>query len=384
MSPRPARAVVLLALAASAEIGCVSYEDSAAVFDRTKLHTIEITVDPSDLTVLESDLERRVPCSVSYDGETASEAGIRQKGKNLQSLSGSPSFNVKIDEFDKAASLHGLTKLLLNSSRHDESFLRELIAADMHARAGLPAARVAHASLRFNGSDLGIYVVVEAITKDFLADRFGDDGDGNLYEAPCCVDFVDDPSLMVLDDEADDGRSRDDIEALAQVIKSTPDEALAEELDELLDFKAFITGYALDAALGHWEGYSFGLNNYSMYNNPDDGRFVFLAQGMDRVLTDPESEDGWAKFDPETAPTARLSRRIREVPALSALFHGELSRVVTDVWDEGAALAAIDQAAQVIRSASAGERTRADVLMFDERLEEARSLVKERRAFLAQ
>jgi spore coat protein H len=383
MSPRHERAVVLLAIAAFAEVGCVSYEDSAAVFDRTKLHIVEITVDPSDLTTLESDLERRVPCSVSYDGEAVEEAGIRQKGK-LQALSGSPSFNIKIDEFDEAASLHGLTKLLLNSGRHDESFLREMIAADMHARAGLPAARVAHAAVRFNGSDLGIYVVVEAVTKDFLADRFGGDGDGNLYEAPCCGDFVDDTDLMVLDDEEDDVRSRDDIEALAEVIKSTLDEALAEELDELLDFKSFVTGYALDAALGHWDGYSYGVNNYSMYNNPDDGRFVFLAHGMDRALTDPESEEGWALFDPETAPKARLPLRIRGIPALSALFDDELSRVVTDVWSEGAVLATIDQAAQVIRSAGAGERTRADVAMFEERLEGARSVVKERRAFLAQ
>lgn len=372
------RACSVLLLLAAAPCGCAGEDVTAAVvFDRSRLHTVEITVEARYLEQLATDLDDRVPCTVSYDGEVVLGAGIRQKGNALEDLSGKPSFSIKLDELDEGASLHGLSKILLNSSSQDPTLLRQQIGADMFTSAGLPAARVAHAAVRLNGADKGIYAVVEAIDGDFLRLHFGEGNDeGNLYEGPCCGDFVDDIDRLELDDEEKDGRSRADIQALAGVILGAPDAELGAELDARLRLGQFMTTYAIEAALGHWDGYSYRGNNYYLYDNPADARFVFIPHGMDRILEDPA-------FDVEAAPFARLPLRIREIPELDARFHAELARVAGEVWDESAVLGAIDQAAQVIRSAGPGEQTSKDLAAFEESFSGFRESLALRRSLLA-
>jgi cysteine-rich repeat protein len=240
----------------------------------------------------------------------------------------------------------------------------------------LPAARIAHAQVSLNGVDEGIYVVVEAIDDEFLQRHFGKYNDeGNLYEGPCCGDFVDDVGQLELEDQEKDGRTTEDLQALADVVLSAPDAELAAKLGERLDLDGFIKGYALEALLDHWDGYSYKGNNYYMYDNPDDDRFVFIPHGMDRILED-------TSFDVEAAPTSRLSLRIRAIPALDDQFHAELAAIVSSAWDEAALLAAIDQATPLIRAASAGEQTRKDVARFDKKVGELRAAVTQRRALV--
>ena len=292
-------------------------DETAQVFDHATLHAVEITVDASHLAQLETDLDNRVPCTIVYDGERVDNAGIRQKGNAAGSLAGKPSFSVKLDELDDTADLHGLHKLLLNGSGQDPTFLRELLGSDVHDRAGIPAARIAHATLSLNGVDHGIYVVAEAIDKDFLQRHFGKDNDeGNLYEGPCCGDFVGDIAHMELEDEKKDGRSRDDITALAQIIQDAPDAELAIGRRARLDFGRFMTSFALEALLDHWDGYAFRGNNFYLYDNPADGRFVFLPHGMDRILEDPNvrPRDEAHRLAPAPHPRDPDARRTSSTP----------------------------------------------------------------------
>jgi len=353
--------------------GCTAAEDTAeVVFDPARLHEVEITVDAAYLDELATDLDERVPCTVVYDGERVPGSGIRQKGNTLVDLDDKPSFSVKFDEFDDTADLHGLNKILLNNSKQDSTFLRARLGADMHARAGIPAARVAHAQVTFNGVDKGIYVVVEAIDGDFLRLHFGEEhAEGNLYEGPCCGDFVDDVEHMELEDETKDGRSRDDLRALAQIIEETPDTALAAALEQRLDLGRFMKSYALEALLGHWDGFAFRANNHYIYNNPATGLLVFMPHGMDRILEDPA-------FDPETTPVTRLPLRIRAIPALDAWFHAELAELAGSAWSASALHAAIDQAASVLHTAGPGAQASKDLADFDEHVGALRDIVTTR------
>jgi spore coat protein H len=348
--------------------GCAE-EPAVDVFDPATLHAVEITVDAAYLDKLATDLDERVPCTIVYDGERVEGSGIRQKGNTLIDLAEKPSFSVKLDEFDETADLAGLNKILLNNSLQDPTFLRYRLGADVHARAGIPAARVAHARVTLNGVDKGIYVVVEAIDKDFLRNHFGEvNGEGNLYEGPCCGDFVDDIDHMELEDEKKDGRSRDDLIALAQIIQDTPDAGLAAALAQRLDLDKFLKSYALEALLGHWDGFAFRGNNHYIYNDPGSGRFVFMPHGMDRILDDPA-------FDPETTPMTKLPLRIRAVPELDARFHAELDALGQSAWDEASLQATIDQAAAVLHTASSGEQTSKDLADFDDNVTALRNIV---------
>ncbi|AKT41126.1 CotH kinase family protein [Chondromyces crocatus] len=371
---RPDRVLSLMCGAAVAS-GCVVPEDEAAqVFDRSVLHTVEIYVGKQHLDQLATDLDERVPCTLIYDGNYVPGAGVRQKGNDLVDLADKPSFSVKFDEFADTK-LHGLNKILLNASIQDPTFLRELIGADMYTRAGLPTARTAHAQVRFNGEDRGIYVVVESVDKDFLRVHFGEQNEeGNLYEGPCCGDFIGDVEQLELKDE-DEGRTRDDIRGLAQIIAQTPDALLENLLTRYLDLDGFMKGYALDAALAHWDGYAYRANNYYLYNNPDDDRFVFIPHGMDRILDD-------ASFDTETTPVALLPQRIRAIPTLEAQFQSALASVMITTWNETAMTSAMDRTGALLRAASAGPRTTQDLATFEASVGPLKEALTRRRALL--
>jgi spore coat protein H len=370
-------AVSVLVLAAAAVTACAPVmEPSDALFDHGKLHTVEITVEDVYLNLLATDLDNRVPCDVRYDGETIRGAGVRQKGNQAFALDDRPSFSVRFDEFDDGKDLYGLNKILLNSSKQDPTLYRARMASRVFKLAGIPAARVAHAKVSLNGEELGLYVVVEAIDKDFLRSHFGGDNDeGNLYEGPCCDDFVTDFGNLELDDEKKDGRTRDDIAALADVVLNTPGPELEAALEARLDLGSFLRSHALEALIDHWDGYSYRTNNYYLYNNPADGRFVFLPHGMDRVLADPS-------FDPEQIPLGRLSRRIREVPSLDERLHQELARLVPLAWDAAAIPEDIERAGEVIRSAGTDGEVGEDVRDFEKNKGELRDAVTLRRSLV--
>ncbi len=346
-----------LLLMVSSLAGCTTSAELIPpdVFDSTVLHRVEITVDTTYLGRLATDLDNRVPCTIVYDGEEVVEAGIRQKGNTAVALDQKPGFSVRFDEFRGKADLHGLNKLLLNNSAQDPTFLREKLAAEIHAGAGLAAARVVHAQMIFNGADNGIYVVVEAIDKDFLQDHFGEgNDDGNLYEGPCCGDFVDDIAHMNLEDENKDGRTRDDLTALAQIIRDAPDATFISDVAKNLDLDEFVKIYAIEALLGHWDGFAFRGNNHYIYDNPADSRFVFLPHGMDRILENPN-------FDGLQVPLMKLPLRIRAIPALDKQFQDQLVQFGTSVWNEARIQTSIDETVALLRTAGSGAQTTKDI-----------------------
>jgi spore coat protein H len=345
------------------------------VFDSTIVHQVAITVDASHLDQLAVDLDNRVPCTIVYDGETIENAGIRQKGNTAVALAGKPSFSVRFDEFVDKSDLQGLNKILLNNSEQDPSFMREKLGADAHTRVGLPTARIAHAQVTLNGADSGIYVVVEAIDADFLRLHFGEGKEeGNLYEGPCCGDFAVDADYrqkdMQLDDEKKDDRNRNDIEALATVIVNATDATFPSDVGRLLDIDQFMKIYALESILLHWDGFAFGKNNYYMYNNPIDLRFVFLPHGMDRTLAD-------LNFDPSPQQVmSRLPQRIHEIPALDTQYKAHYNALESTAWNESVMLSTIDKTAALLNTASGGARTKADLEQFNASLADLRNVVK--------
>lgn len=344
------------------------------VFDSTVLHKIEITVEDAYLNQLATDLDNRVPCSFVYDGEVINQTGIRQKGNTPFALDDKPSFSVRFDEFDGNADLHGFHKMLLNNSVQDPSFMREKLGADAHARAGLAAARITYAQLTMNGADGGIYVVAEAIDKDFLQLHFGKGNDeGNLFEGPCCGDFAVDTNYreveMTLDDEKKDDRTREDLNALAKIIREATDATFPTDVGRVLALDEFLKIYALEVLLLHWDGFAFGKNNYYMYDNPVDSRFVFFPHGMDRILSD-------LNFDSSAASLAtRLPQRIRALPTLDTRFQTQLDELGTSAWNASTMLATIDSINSLLHSASSGPQTNADLALVDGNLARLRQVV---------
>ncbi len=349
------------------------------VFALDTLHEVTLTVEPQYLDQLENDRENRVPCTISYDGIVVANAGIRQKGGigSVSNLAEKPGFSIKLDETVNGQKLDGLKKLLLNNAIQDPSFLNEHVGYELYRRAGIPAPRTAHAVVSLNGFTYGIYVVAEAVDGDFLARELDGRNDGNLYEGPCCADFVDDPDGVELKDELEDMRSRADLESFAQLVRDTPDQQLEAAVNARLDLEGMIRGFAIDSIVDHWDGYAHNTNNYYLYNDPGDGRFLMMPHGMDQLFQDPNRDVlGGAK--------GRLAQRVRQVPALDARYTAAIAWVLANAWDVAALQARLDRAAAVVRSSThTDERMLGDLRSFDDTFDAARSIIATRKAQLS-
>lgn len=61
---------------------------------------------------------------------------------SFRSIDSTPSLSVKFDRFTSGQSYHGLSKLMLNNSAQDTSYMAELLGTQLFRDAGVPAARV--------------------------------------------------------------------------------------------------------------------------------------------------------------------------------------------------------------------------------------------------
>ena len=153
-----------------------------AFFADPTVRLFDLSVSQESLLALAASPQSYVPGEIK-EGETLLvRIGVRLKGSrgSFRELEQKPGFAIKFDEYIEGQSYRGFKKLLFNNSVQDSSYVSELLATGLFRDAGLPAARVTHARMRLNGRDLGLYVVVEAMNKDFLKHNFGN-AKGNLY-----------------------------------------------------------------------------------------------------------------------------------------------------------------------------------------------------------
>lgn len=351
----------------------------AAVFGTNVVHRIELTVASEHLNKLDNDTVNRVPCTFTFDGVTLQNVGIRKKGGlgSPRPLFDKTGFSVKFNEFVSGQKLHGLRRLALNNAIQDPTFVSEHIGYEVYRRAGIPAPHTSHAVVTFNGQVFGLYVVKEVINSDFMARHFSSQLDnGNIYEGPAFVDFVDEPDKLELKDEVEDLRKRDDLRALATLVQAPADAGWERSVRAKLDLDQFITTYALDRLLDHWDGYAQLPNNYFMYHHPGTDKFIFMPHGMDQLLQ-------LRQPDPLSGAQGRLAQRVRSIASLDAKYQAELGRLLRTAWDVPALQARIDQVKAVLAAyPNPTGRALTDIQSFNDNSPQLRARVAERKADL--
>jgi spore coat protein H len=330
-------------------------------------------VEAQHLARLDVDKEARVPCTIVYDGTTFAMAGIRKKGGNgsWRPLSDKPAFSIKFNEFVQGQKLLGLSKLLLNNAVQDPSFLHEHVTYELARKAGAAAPLTAHGLLTFNGKPYGLYVVREAMNDDFLRRSFGKDHeDGNLYEGG---EFIGSPNSPELKDEQEEMRTRADIQEVSRLVNTTPDEQWLAVVGAKLDIPSFLTGYAVESLIDHWDGYFFGPHNYYVYHHPGLDRFVFLVAGADSVL-------GRVRA-PSLDPKVLLARKFLQFPETRAQLAAILKSTIASM-DAPAMEARLDQAARVIHTHTPTDaRVTAELKSFDANLPMVKTAVRRIKAW---
>ena len=295
--------------------------------------------------------------TVTVDGEIHTQVGVRKKGF-LGSLSKvKPALKVRFDKFIDGQLLGGAMKrLTLNNAQQDPSMLNTCMAYHIFAAAGLPAPRCNFAIVAVNGEDLGLYAHVESMKTAFLERNFSDPS-GNFYEGTVS-DFRPEwrGTLQKKTNEAEADWSDID-EAVAALQDPSP--AGLEALADIIDIDRFLTFWATEVLIGHWDGYAGNRNNFYVYREPD-APFVFIPWGADQVFT---SIDG--PFDDFVSPPSvtahgAIAHRLYRDDAMRAAYVARLKQLLDTVWNEEELLDLADEMAAIVqRHALAKRRARA-------------------------
>ena len=166
--------------------GGVEKAYESGLFDTTKVHTLDITMEDWEGFLETCENEAYAMCSVTIDGETVREIGIRAKGNSSltqvkQSGNNRYSFKLEFDHYQDGVNYQGLDKLSLNNIIQDNTYLKDYLCYQLMGEFGVAAPLCSYVYLTVNGEDWGLYLAVEGVEESFLERNYGS-GSGELYK----------------------------------------------------------------------------------------------------------------------------------------------------------------------------------------------------------
>lgn len=280
---------------------------------------IEIQLEPENRESLRHDPREYVPATLLISGRNQrwSNIGIKLKGAagSFREIDDRPGFTINLGKFGGEKRLHGLKRFHLNNGVQDDSRLSEWLGYEVFTAAGYPAPRVAHAIVTLDGELLGLYVFRESFDKRFLLRTIGATN-GNLYDGGFCQDI--DREL-----EKDSGTGPDDHRDLKRLVDacSSFDPEHTAKLVSLINIDAFVDFMALEAMVGHWDGYSQNRNNFRLWCSEDLGQSLFFPHGMDQLFNDADASI-------LQHPSAIVAKSVQQHPKWRELYRDRLTALL--------------------------------------------------------
>jgi spore coat protein H len=342
--------------------------EARAFFASTNALTFHVELSSAEYRQLAREPRKYVSGRVSVGGCTFEQVGVRLKGTGtFEPVSKHPNLTLKFTWKRPTQEFAGLTKIFLNNSRQDPTFLCELAASGAFADAGLPVPRITQGHVVLNGRDFGPCVVAEAVNKRFLKRHFNN-SHGNLYEG----EFRD-IRARLQQENGDRGNQADLQELAAAALRTDPGER-RQVLAKVLDMQRFLDFLIVEMFVANWDGYAYHQNNYRIYHDPVSDKMVIIPHGLDNTFF----ESGLGLMPPRTSV---LASAILETPAEREAFRQRAAVLLPQVLDTARIRArlrdGVDRLSQGASLALAqGYRRRGELLL--QRVEErARHLQEE-------
>jgi hypothetical protein len=301
---------------------------------------ISLTLSPEAIESLRKDPRQNVSASIREGGTEYPDVRIHLKGSigSFRSIDEKPGFTVSFAKSDAHPLFHGNSKIHLNNSVEDPTYLNEKLGTILFARAGIPATELRHALVELNGKPLGMYVLKEGFTREFLSRHFSNPS-GLLYEN-------DNPGKTLGQTDIS-GQTFGPLELVAKM-PSVSDRWVA--LTNLIDLASFIQFMAIEVMIGHRDGYCIAWNNYRVYSDRLSGRLIFLPHGMDQLFGRPD-------FPWRPNMTGPVARMVMERSEGQEKYRSELGSMLTNVFDLAALEQEVDRTApSLIGAVASAER----------------------------
>lgn len=325
-----ATASLISAFAAAPAASGGKPDQTSPLFDGTNVLHIQVEIGPEALQKLkkyewrfgpQSDREN-VPVTVREGGTTFTNVALHLKGSagSFRPVTDNPAMTLNFDKSNSGQKFHGLTKLSLNNSVQDPTFISEQFSRELFLKAGVPVPRATQVTVELNGRDLGVYVLVEGFNKQFLKRHFKNPN-GHLYDGG----FVKDIDAELVLNSGENPKDQSDRLALVAAARESDPDKQRKRLDETLDVNRFISCMALDTILANWDGYSQNRNNWRLYHDPESGKMVFMPHGLDQMLSRP---------DESIIPPLQgmVSKAVLKVPEFRARYFARLKELRQSVF----------------------------------------------------
>jgi spore coat protein CotH len=274
-----------------------SAQTAEELFDASILHDVQILMNSRELALLHERFDENTyyPADIIWRGVRVRGVGVRSRGFASRSPV-KPALHIVMDRYATGRRFLGMRSLVLDNLVQDAGMVREQVAMSFITRMGEPAPRESLARLHVNGTNYGVYAIVEDIEVEFLARTFAD-GSGHLFEHH----LIDPPyNFEDLGDELGryvavfEARTRETdpaavaygpIRDLARDINED-DASWRARVERGIDLPQFVRMVALESFLAEDDGLLgfWGMHNFYLYRTTAAPAHRFIAWDRDKVF----------------------------------------------------------------------------------------------------
>ena len=140
-------------------------QEAQELFSRPVVRSLRVELAESEVEALKKDARKYARATIREGTTVYEDVGLHLKGAagSYRGLEDKPALTLGFGRFVAGQRFHGLRRIHLNNSVQDASYLNENLSGGLFRAAGIPAARVAFASVEVNGRQFGLYVLKEEI-----------------------------------------------------------------------------------------------------------------------------------------------------------------------------------------------------------------------------
>jgi len=313
---------------------------------------IRLTLDSGAQRALRQEPRAYVRAQIRLGDLSFSEVGVHLKGAtgSFRSLDRTPSFTIDLDRFVPGQRFRGTSKIHLNNAVEDPSYLSEWLGGEVFAAAGIPTPAISHALVWLGDRRLGLYVLKEGYTDEFLH-RFSLSSGGRILEPDPTAD-IEGGMRWKAGTRGPSGGLAETLETLSRAVREPDLDRRWEQLQSALEVELFLTFQALEVLLGHRDGYTLARNNFRLLIPPEGGRVVFLPHGMDQLFQPTD-----LPWNPHCA--GLVARALQETPEGRRRYAERCRRLFAELFAESGLTnriqSAVDGLAPFLNAAEATE-----------------------------
>ena len=268
---------------------------------------IRITISESDYILLHAEENRWLNIYVKADIVFSnsklneikiSDAGLRLRGNTARGHS-KRSYKIDFREFG-GEKFESYKKINLKPNVNDPAHIRELLSMHLYRSMNVLAPRVAPTVVYINEEFKGVFLNIEQIDDEFIDKRF-DTEDGFLYKCAYSATLEDNGQVnnfelyeVKMNKDTD---TRSELNHFVEILNNSSNVNFKTEIETVFDVDGFLRQMAVEAIIGHWDGYSYLNNNYYLYYNPSGSQFEFIAYDTDNTFGIDWVDRDWANRD---------------------------------------------------------------------------------------